>query len=307
MEISVVIPVYGCPQAIEPLCKRLNSTLKKLTEEYEIILVNDHCPRNSWTEIEKVCKDNQRIKGLDLSRNFGQQRAIIAGLDHSSGNYVVVMDCDLQDKPEDIENLYNVIKNSDYDLIFAKDKRDAKKKLTSKLFYKLYSKIMNVDYDQNLSNFGIYKRTVIDALIAMRESYRGFTSYIKWMGFRQGVLEIERGNRYEGKTGYSFKKRMQSALDILYSQTDFPIKQIFNLGIIVFLFSILGLITTLITCLCFKLYYVLTILMIVMMSLFVLGITLIALGILGNYVVRTYMESKNRPLYFVREIINGNK
>ena len=123
MEISVVVPVYGCPQAINPLCERLDSTLKKLTNDYEIILVNDHCPRGSWSEIKKVCEKNHNIIGIDFSRNFGQQKAIVAGLDYSSGDYVVVMDCDLQDNPEDIEKLYSAIKNNDFDLVFAKDKK----------------------------------------------------------------------------------------------------------------------------------------------------------------------------------------
>ena len=232
MEISVVVPVYGCPQAVDPLCVRLDNCLKKLTNDYEIILVNDHCPRGSWDEIKKVCEKNHNIVGIDLSRNFGQQKAIVAGLDYSSGNYIVVMDCDLQDCPEDIEKLYSTIKNTDYDLVFAKDKKQANKKLTSRVFYNLYSKIMKVDYDTNLSNFGIYKRVVIDSLISMRESHRGFTSYIKWMGFKQGSVEIERNDRFEGKSGYSFKKRMNSALDILYSQTDLPIKMICSLGYI---------------------------------------------------------------------------
>ena len=306
MEISVVVPVYGCPQAINPLCERLNSTLNKLTNDYEIILVNDNCPRGSWSEIKKVCEKNHNIIGIDFSRNFGQQKAIVAGLDYSSGNYVVVMDCDLQDSPEDIEKLYYTIKNNDYDLVFAKDKKQVKKKLTSRIFYNFYSKLMKVDYDPNLSNFGIYKRVVIDSLISMRESHRGFTSYIKWMGFKQGVVEIERSDRFEGRSGYSFKKRMNSALDILYSQTDFPIKMISSFGFILLILSIIAIIATLVPCLILKSYYVMMILTIIFALMLVLGICLISIGVVGNYIVRIYTESKHRPLYFVRETINKN-
>ena len=106
MDISVVIPVYGCRAALRELYERLNTTLNNLVDSFEIILVNDNCPQNSWEEIEKICQEDERVVGIELSRNFGQIQAITAGLDFSTGDWVVVMDCDLQDRPEEIVNLY---------------------------------------------------------------------------------------------------------------------------------------------------------------------------------------------------------
>lgn len=107
MDISVVIPMYGCKAAVRELHQRLVKTLEQITEDFEIIMVNDACPQNSWEVIEEICKEDRRVKGIEMARNFGQIKAITAGLDYSTGDWVVVMDCDLQDRPEEILNLYN--------------------------------------------------------------------------------------------------------------------------------------------------------------------------------------------------------
>ena len=140
MELSVVIPVYGCKAALHELYERLTDTLAKITDDYEIILVNDSCPQDSWSVIEKICESDKKVVGIDLSRNFGQAKAVTAGLDHSSGEWVVVMDCDLQDKPEEIIKLYNKAQEG-YDVVFAKrvDRKDTSIKIFfSKMFYRIY-------------------------------------------------------------------------------------------------------------------------------------------------------------------------
>ena len=137
-KLSVVIPVYSCKDALEELCSRLTKVLTTLTKNYEIILVNDDCPQNSWGVIEKLCSNDKHIKGIELSRNFGQMKAILAGLDNSTGDYIVVMDCDLQDKPEEIPKLLNKLQKG-YDVVFAKrnSRKDKKRKIfIAKLFYK---------------------------------------------------------------------------------------------------------------------------------------------------------------------------
>ena len=135
-KISVVIPIYGCKGALVELYERLTKSLKQITNNYEIILVNDNCPQNSWEVIEQITDKDEKVVGIELSRNFGQMKAILAGLDYSTGDYVVVMDCDLQDKPEEIINLYNKI-NEGYDVVFAKRKNRKDsffKILVSKMF-----------------------------------------------------------------------------------------------------------------------------------------------------------------------------
>ena len=164
-----------------------------------------------------------------------------------------------------------------------------------------------MEYDPNLSNFGIYNRKVIDALLSMRESNRGFTAFIKWMGFKQKFVDVTRSDRHEGKSSYSFKKRFKMATDILFAQTDYPVQLISKFGIFALILSILGAIVSTTLCCIFKKYILLTILTIVCCSVLVIGVLLLAIGLVGNYITRIYNETKNRPLYFIREVINDKK
>ena len=166
MDISVVIPVYGCRAALRELYERLTKSLNEITAEYEIILANDNCPQNSWEVIEQICLEDRKVKGIQLSRNFGQMPAILAGLDHSTGDWVVVMDCDLQDRPEEIINLYNKAQEG-YDVVFArrKTRKDSSFKiLVSKAFYKIFSFATDRNYDPALCNFSICRRAVIERI-----------------------------------------------------------------------------------------------------------------------------------------------
>ena len=192
MDISVVIPVYGCREALPELHRRLTAVLSVMTSEYEIIMVNDACPQNSWEVIERICKEDRHVVGLELSRNFGQLRATAAGLDYAKGNWVVVMDCDLQDRPEEIPNLYAKAMEG-YDVVFArrKERHDSKLKVfVSNCFYKIYSIATDQPYDGAICNFSIANRKVIDAYCKMREYHRGYVMYIQWMGFREAVLDL---------------------------------------------------------------------------------------------------------------------
>ena len=192
MTISVVIPVYGCRDALIELYKRLSYTLVQLTDDYEIIMVNDSCPQNSWEIIEELCRTDFHVKGIELSRNFGQMKAILAGLDYSTGDWIVVMDCDLQDSPEEIIRLYNKAQEG-YDVVFARRKErkdDSMKVFLANLFYKIYEFSTNGIYDGAICNFSIVKRNVIENYCRMREQHRGYVMYIKWLGFRQAVIDV---------------------------------------------------------------------------------------------------------------------
>lgn len=160
MEITVVIPVYGCKASLFELYERLKTALSSITEHFEIIFVNDNDPQNSWEVIEQICQNDKRVIGIELSRNFGQIYAINAGLEESSGKWVIVMDCDLQDRPEDIPNLYKKAKEG-WDIVLTRraNRQDNYfKKLVSKFFYKVYSYATDGNYDPALSNFSICKR-----------------------------------------------------------------------------------------------------------------------------------------------------
>lgn len=308
MDISVVVPVYGCRAALEELCERLTKVLSDLVNEYEIILVNDNCPQNSWEVIQRLCAEDDHIVGIELSRNFGQIQAITAGLDYSSGEWVVVMDCDLQDRPEEIVNLYRKAVDGDYDAVFARRKKRKDsffKVLVSKIFYKIYEWASDGNYDPAVCNFSISKRIVVENYCKMRELHRAFVIYIKWLGFKQTTLDVEHDSRKEGKSSYNFKKRMNMAMSILTSQSDKLLKLTVGVGFFVMLCSIFAIVAIVIQ------YFVRdvdpgwssTIATICLMS----GMIIVSVGVVGIYVGNVFMQSKERPLYVVRTVLNGRQ
>lgn len=307
MTISVVIPVYGCRDALIELYKRLSYTLVQLTDDYEIIMVNDSCPQNSWEIIEKLCRTDSHVKGIELSRNFGQMKAILAGLDYSTGDWIVVMDCDLQDSPEEIIRLYNRAQEG-YDVVFArrKERKDNPIKVfLANLFYKIYEFSTNGIYDGAICNFSIVKRNVIENYCRMREQHRGYVMYIKWLGFRQAVIDVEHNERYAGKTGYTLKKRINMAIELLTSQSDNILKFFVGFGFSISLISFITLIALVI-------YHFLADVTIgwtssIATTVLVGGIIVMVMGVVGIYVGNIFMQVKERPLYVVRQILNNEK
>ncbi len=304
MDISVVIPVYGCRAALPELHRRLTASLKQITEKYEIILVNDACPQNSWEVIEEICREDTHVVGLEMSRNFGQLKATLAGLDYSTGDWVVVMDCDLQDRPEEIINLYHKAQEG-YDFVVAsrESRQDSRMKVfISNCFYALYSYVTDVKYDPTLCNFSISKRVVIDNYCKMREMHRAFTMYLLWMGYKWTKLSVEHNERYEGKSGYNFKKRMRMATELITSQSDKLLRLLTKSGLIIAFLSFLFIVFTIIRhfALNIAVGYSSTIATIALMG----GLTIMSVGIVGLYVGNIFMEVKHRPLYIIRTILN---
>ena len=307
MDISVVIPVYGCPAALPELHERLCTSLSKITESFEIILVNDACPKGSWAVIEELCAKDHRVVGVELSRNFGQIYAIAAGMDIAKGNYVVVMDCDGQDRPEEILNLYAKAQEG-YDVVFARRavrKDGFIKRLVSRMFYGVYSYASGTKYDPAICNFSIITRRVADSYCAMRERHRAYVAYIKWLGFRETAIDVEHCERIEGKSSYNFKKRMKMAGDILISQSDKALKLAVKLGLLLTFLS-LGFAIWLIVN-----YFINDVLSgwtsTLVVLCFLAGILEVSIGLVGLYVGNIYMQVKERPLYVVRSVLNGEE
>lgn len=305
MEISVVIPVYGCREAVQPLCDRLKKTLEKISEDYEIILVDDHCPQNSWEEIQKVSIEDCRIKGIRFSRNFGQMRAIAAGIHQSAGNWVVVMDCDLQDTPEAIEDLYNKAKEG-YDVVFVRRINRIENPVTmffSNNFYKVYNYFTDGNYDRALSNFSIASRQVINQFCRMNEQTRAYVLFLKWLGFKQGVVEMESAPRAAGRSSYTFKKKLSVALELITAQSNKPLLLSVKVGFAIALASFLYMIF-----LVAQFLFGASILpgwtSMIASVYFVGGLLMIMLGIVGIYIGNIFVETKHRPLYVVRDRIN---
>lgn len=304
-KISVVIPVYGCRGALKELCERLNKTLSKISSSYEIILVNDACPQGSWEVIEELCRKDKKIKGIELSRNFGQMKAILAGLDNATGDYVVVMDCDLQDRPEEIRKLYNKLQEG-YDAVFAKrvSRKDNKRKIfAANSFYKAYSFVTGSKYDPELCNFSILRRNVVEAYCKMREEHRAYVMYVQWLGFKQCSVPVEHADRKEGKSSYSMRRRLKLALEILLSQSDAFLKLIAVMGLIVSLISFIAIIAIILIHIFIHPQlsgWVSTVCAISLMG----GLNIFVVGIVGLYIGKIFTQVKERPLYIVRSKIN---
>lgn len=301
MDISVVIPVYGCKAALGELHSRLTTALSSLVGEYEIVLVNDACPQNSWESIQDICAKDPHVKGIELSRNFGQIAAITCGLDNSTGDYVVVMDCDLQDRPEEIENLYKKALEG-YDVVFSRRKNrvDSRGKVfISKLFYKFYNFVSDGNYDPEVGNFSISRREVIENYCRMRELHRAYIMYIKWLGFKSATIDVSEDARFEGSSSYTFKKRLKMAGDIMTSQSARPLSAICAAGVILTLLSLLALIPVIIFA---PAIYTLLVCIFLMG-----GIITACIGLVAIYIGNIFMQSKQRPIYVIRTVLNGKE
>lgn len=306
MKMSIVIPMYGCRAAIPELHRRITDSVSEITDDYEIIMVNDACPQNSWESIEELCEKDNHVKGIELSRNFGQMKAILAGLDYSTGDWVVVMDCDLQDRPEEIPNLYAKASEG-YDIVFARRahrKDKFLKKMIAKAFYKVYEYATDSEYDESICNFSILSRDVVDSYCSMREQHRSYVIYLKWLGYRQTFINVKHDDRFEGESSYSFKKRMKLALDILTSQSDKILKLTVKLGLLMAGLSFLVIIGLLINYFTNNVSPGWTSLI---STLFLIGGMIITtIGLVGIYVGNVFIQVKERPLYIVRQVKNSD-
>ena len=307
MDISVVIPIYGCREAVPELHKRLVAVLESLNKTFEIIMVDDHCPQDSWTEIEKLCSEDKRVVGVKLSRNFGQMRAITAGLQKSVGELVVVMDCDLQDRPEFLPRFLERI-DEGYDIVYSKRKERKDSfivKALSRSFYAVYNKLSDMKYDFEVGNYSIARRKVVDAFLTMKEQNRDYIMFLMWLGYKDTTIEIESDERFAGKSSYTFGKKVDLAVSLITEQSNKPLFMSVKLGFLISFAAMLFLVYLIVR------YYVVgdldmgwpsTIAAIYFMG----GLMLSAIGIVGIYIGNIFSESKSRPIYVVDEVLNDH-
>ncbi len=308
MLLSVVIPVYKAQDCIEELLSRCTAAVAFTQGNYELILVDDGSPDNSWKLIEQYCKTQKNITAIKLSRNFGQHHAITAGLDHCNGDWVVVMDCDLQDKPEAIEQLYNEAKKG-FDMVLAKrvNRKDSFfKKMQSNFFYKVFSFLTGIKYDGSVGNFGIYSRKVINAVKAMREPMRAFSPMARWTGFSKSYINADHGEskRVNGQSTYTYRKIFTLAFDTILSYSDKPLRLIIGIGFFISLTAVAVAVFYLIHYLNGRIL-VLGYTSIILSIWFLGGLTIFTLGVLGLYISKIFAGIKNRPLYIIDEILEN--
>ena len=303
--ISIVSPVYRGEKMVSELVRRNVESVSTITDDYEIILVNDASPDNSWEEIVKQCAANSKVKGINLSRNFGQHYAITAGLHYAKGDWVVVMDCDLQDRPEEIPNLYRKAQEG-FDIVYARRvvrKDGFFKKQSSNWFYKVFKWLSGLETDSTIANFGIYKRGVIEEFNKMPEKARFFPSLVKYLGFKNTAIDVEHARRVERKSSYSFHNLLKLGFDVIISNSNKPLRLAVGLGFgmsaVSFLLALYNLIAKWIGIIRVPGYTTT-----VFSIWFVGGLLLFVMGVWGLYIGKIFDQVKGRQLFVVRDKVN---
>lgn len=302
MKLSVVSPVYRAELVLEELVERISNSIPSAFNSFEIILVDDFSPDKSWQKIEEISKRNNNVRGFKLSRNFGQHYAITAGLNQVKGDYIVVLDCDLQDQPEEINKLF-IESQKGYDIVLARryERKDSLyKKTVSKLFYKTLSYLTGTKQDATVANFGIYSKQVINEVVKLEEKIKYFPTMVKWVGFSTSYVNVEHASRSEGKSNYNLKKLLNLALDIILAYSDKPLRLIIKFGLSIALVSFLMVIYVLFEKITGKVSvsgYASLIISIWFLS----GCLLTTLGVVGLYIGKIFEGVKNRPSYIIEK------
>lgn len=300
--ISIVSPVYRAEKILPILVSEINLVMERIGEDYEIILVDDRSPDNSWEVMKVLSSQNSKIKSIRLSRNFGQHSAIFAGLTKAKGDWVVVMDCDMQDQPKEIAKLYKKALEG-YDIVLGqRENRKDKflKKLSSKLFYKVFNYLSGGQFNNEIGNFGIYKKKVIDSILNISDYIKFFPLFINWVGFKSVSIPIEHGEREEGKSSYSISRLLKLAFNVIISFSDKPLRLFINFGLGISILSfILGI---------YYLYLSIThkitqpgFSSLILSIWFLSGIIICCIGIVGVYLGKTFDQAKNRPTFIIDE------
>jgi dolichol-phosphate mannosyltransferase len=304
VEISIVSPVFRAETIIDNLVERIVSSVTKLTDSYEIILVEDCGSDNSWKKIQENSKKYPELQGIKLSRNYGQQHAIQAGMDASIGRYVITMDCDLQDQPEEIEKLLSKSKEG-FEIVVASRKNrkdDFLKKILSRVFYSVLGYLTETKQDRTVANFVCYHRKAIDAMAKVKDHNRYYPMLQQVVGFNYAKVEIEHADREDGRSSYSFGKRLRLAMNTILTFSDKPLRLTVKFGVLLSFLSICAALTMVVL-------YVFSDVKVegwaslALLISFFSGIIISVLGMVGLYVGRTFESVKQRPTYIVHETI----
>jgi dolichol-phosphate mannosyltransferase len=304
-KISVVSPVYQAAPIIPRLVSEVSSALAELTDLFEIILVDDRSRDDSWNAIKQECNKSSHVRGLRLSRNFGQHSAITAGLGLAKGDWIVVMDCDLQDRPDQISTLYRKALEG-YDIVFARRRlrRDSRlKRFYSRAFYSVFSYLTETAQDAAIANFGIYHKKVIDAVLDMDDNIRYFPAMVQWVGFQSTRVDVEHSSRAQGESTYNLIMLIRLAINNIISFSDKPLRLVAQAGLILsavsFVIGLLYLVGFLVGIIKVAGYASLII------SIWLTaGINIFVLGLVGIYVGKAFEKIKGRPIYIIDEAVN---
>ena len=303
--LSIVSPVYGAAAIVGPLVERISAAVAPLTAEFEIVLVEDGSPDNSWAQIAAVAGREPRVRGLRLARNFGQHAAITAGLAHTRGEYVVVMDCDLQDEPAYIPALLAKAREG-YDIVLTRkaNRRHAwHRNLAARGFAAVFTLLSgHRQADPQVGGYSILSRQVVDAFLQIKDVHRHYLLILGWLGFRTTVVPVEHKPRHSGRSSYTFRRLLRHALEGITSQSTLLLKFAVGIGLTYFCASVVGAAYLSIGYFLhgFRAGWASTIVLLLAST----GLILMAIGILGIYIGNIFEEVRNRPLYLVQDRIN---
>lgn len=299
------MPVYGCRDCLYELHRRLCVVLEPITPEFELVLVDDGSPDDAWSAIRDLSAQDGRVRALRLSRNFGQHAAITAGLAASRGRWAVVMDCDLQDPPEEIPRLYAKALEG-YDVVLSRREERVEslpRRLAASAYFRFHNMIARGNLHTNYTNLSIVSRKVVDSFLALRDHDRQYLLMLHWLGYRRAELEVKQSPRHTGRSSYTFRQLLKVAVDGVFFQSTVLLRLTIYLG---FLLALLGL--------ALAAYALLSWVTgnhlpqwtaLPMFGLFLAAFIIVSGGVTGLYVGKIFDQVKGRPLFVVDEIIGG--
>jgi polyisoprenyl-phosphate glycosyltransferase len=307
LEVSVVVPVYGCRDCLQELHRRLTGALRQLSSDYELIFVDDRSPDGSWPVLKTIAAADPRVKAIRLSRNFGQHNAITAGLAASQGKWTVVMDCDLQDPPEEIARLYGTATQG-YDMVLARRavrSTSELRQLLARAYFWLLNTFAGTQIDSSYGTFSILSRKVVDAYLSLGDRDRHYLFVLRWLGFQQGTIEFQQDPRASGESSYTMLRLLRHAVRGVVFQTSNVLLYIVCLG---FLIAAGGVVLAL-----YFVYLVVTQhpppgwTSIMVLLLVLGGFIIVSTGVTGLYIGRVFEQVKGRPLYVIDEVAHATK
>lgn len=305
VDLSIVVPVFNCGPCLRHLHERLSATLAELGRTYELVFVDDRSEDDSWEILTELAERDPAFRLIRLSRNFGQHSAITAGLAESQGRFVLVMDCDLQDRPEDIPRLWEKAQEG-YDVVFTERRRRAHstfRRSASRLYSRLIRAMYATNLPSGIGSFSLVSRKVRDSFLTLRERDRNYVLVLGWLGYRSTVVPVQQAPRYAGRSAYSLGSLVKFAFDGIFFQTTAVLRWIIYVGFVLSVAGVAFAALLLVDYFSADPYPGWTRLAVLM--LLVGGFIIMSTGLTGLYVGRIFMQVKERPLYVVDDRVDG--
>ena len=310
MKLSLVVPCYNEEKNVSLFYNAVKNDFSWADFDYEIVFVNDGSKDATFKELQKLCEGDIPVKIVNFSRNFGKESAMYAGLKESEGDYVTIIDADLQQRPSIALNMVNMLDNEpEYDCVAAYQEERKESKLLvffKNSFYKLINKFADTEFVQGASDFRTFRRTMVEAVLSMDEYFRFSKGLFSWVGFNTKFIPYEVEERATGTSKWSFTKLFKYAMEGIFAFTTAPLRIATVVGLLTSFFSMLYLVVVVVQ----KLFFGIPVAgyaTIVALILLLGGIQLLALGIIGEYIARTYIQTKNRPIYIAKNVIKNHK